>query len=290
MGFWDFVAPDFDAFKRAVEPVLPPLIFVGLLPIPRDAVIALAWANPGSGAGLALRLYYERVKTAGGTISEADALNNAVQSQAGTTVVRGSWNVGGELAGVVVPNAYRVGINMIVGGRAISNVICVLGSAPGQQVAAANAVLTAWKVASGPLARLSALVAMTDVEATDLSSLAGGIALIADATTGGNTAQSSLSTRGSAALVRWNTATRSRSARGRLYYGPLAEADINTDGATLTSASLSNFSAAFTAFRTSLGSSSFPLQVLSTKLAQVTSVGSQAVDATIATQRRRIRS
>jgi hypothetical protein len=41
-------------------------------------------------------------------------------------------------------------------------------------------------------------------------------------------------TRAAAAIIKLNGGTRSRSTRGRIYYGPIMENDINADGATLT--------------------------------------------------------
>lgn len=289
MGFWDFIAPDFDSFRDVVTPALPNPVFVGVLPVPRDLVIATAWANPGSGAGLALRIYYQRVIAEGASIAQADATNNAVQSQGGTVVNQGSWVAQEADMTLVIANTYRVSIEMTAGGRQISNVIGVTGTASGQQAAAAAAVLAAWKVASGPLSQLSSLVAMTGVTALDLSSTTGGIAVVADTTAGGKAA-AALSTRASSALINWNTATRSKSARGRMYFGPLAESDINSDGATLVAGTVAALGTAMTNFRNSLSGASFPLCVISQKLASTTAVSSQGVQATIATQRRRLRS
>jgi hypothetical protein len=68
------------------------------------------------------------------------------------------------------------------------------------------------------------------------------------------------------------------------------EVDINTDGATVASTSLTNFGTAFTQFRSNLTSSGFTLCVISRKQAIATDVTNSSVEATIATQRRRIRS
>lgn len=290
MGFWDFIAPDFDDFKAVVEPSLPPVVFVAGLPIPRAAVIAAAWANPGSAAGLALRIYYETHNTTGGTVSQADAVNNAVQSQAAAVTKQGRWITTEDSMVLVISNIYRIAVRMVAGGKDITNVFGVRGSASGQQAAAAAAALAAWKVASGPLAGLSSLVAMADVTAVDLSSTSGGITVLSDSTVGGVSTTNSLSTRASAALVTWNTGTRSKSSRGRMYYGPLRETQIDTDGASLAAGQVSSIGTAFTNFRSSLATAGFPLVVISTKLASTTDVTSQAVQSTIATQRRRLRS
>lgn len=289
MGFWDFVAPDLEAFRAVMRPTLNPSVQVGDRLVPADALIDLAWATPGSAWGMAARVYYELHETTGQPTSVADVVNNALQQQGAVLANRGIWAVGEDVATLVIPNTYRCAISMVAGGRAISNVIGVTGSGPGLEAAAAAAVLAAWKVATGPLANLSSIVAMTDVSAVDLSSLTGGITVLADTTAGGGGA-GALSTRASCALITWNAGIRSKSARGRLYFGPLREADINTDGATLVGASVTAFGTAFTAFRNSLATSGFPLCVISQKLASTTSVTSQAVQTTIGTQRRRIRS
>lgn len=290
MGFWDFIAPDFGTFKATVEPALPPIVMVGFLPVPRDVIIATAWANPGSGYGLALRIYYERVITSGGSVSDADQINNAVQQQAGTVTNNGQWLTQEDGMVLVIANTYRIAVRMQAGGKDITNVFGVRGSTSGQQAAAAAAALAAWKVANGPLSQLSNLVQMADVTAVDLSSATGGITVVTDATTGGGTTGFALSTRASAALVTWNSGTRSKSARGRMYYGPLRESDIDTDGATLLGARAAAIGTAFTAFRSSLATAGFPLVVISQKLASTTDVTSQSVQTTIATQRRRLRS
>jgi hypothetical protein len=150
-------------------------------------------------------------------------------------------------------------------------------------------VLAAWKVATGPLSRLSSLVAMTGVRAVDISSGSGAIVTVNDTTAGGVASTNSLATRGACALVQFNGGTRSRSSRGRLYFGPIMETDINVDGATVGGATVANLGTAFTAFRNSLNGSGYPLNVLSRKLSQAFPVTSQTVETIIATQRRRIR-
>lgn len=290
MGFWDFIAPDLESFREVLRPTMNPSAQVGDRLVPADQLIDAAWSAPGSAFGLAARLYYELNKTGGHPPSVGDLANNALQQQGSTALQGGLWTVGGPVAGVVVANAYRCTIEMSAGGRTISNVVCVLGTASGQEAAAAAAVLAAWKTASGPLANLSSAVTMVGVTAVDLSSSAGGIAIVADSTAGTLASTSGFATRAASALIRWNTATRSRSARGRLYHGPIREADINTDGATLDSTRATALATAYVNFRSSLSSASFPLQVLSVKNAAVTAVSSQVVDTQIATQRRRIRS
>jgi hypothetical protein len=289
-GFWDFVAPDLDSFATIMESTMPPLVWVGAVAVPREVVIADAWSNPFSGIGLAARLYYAVAQT-GGNQTTADAANNGQQQQIGAAPTKSITLKGTtEMAQLIIANVYRCSIRMIAGGRDIVNVVHVEGSASGQEAAAAAAVLAAWKVGSGPLSKLSSLVAMQDVTAMDLSSSSGGITVVTDTTLGGIVSTNSLATRGACALVKMNGGTRSRSTRGRLYYGPIMEADIQADGASVSSASLALFATAFTNFRTSLASAGYALGVASRVTSSFTTVSTTAVETTIATQRRRIRS
>lgn len=189
---------------------------------------------------------------------------------------------------LVIPNCFQATISMVAGGHVVENVVGVQNGG-GTAAGAAAAVLAAWKVAGGPLAGLSSLVTMTGVRAVDISSVNGAIVTVTDTTAGGVTASNSLATRGAAALIQWNGGTRSRSSRGRLYWGPLMENNIDVDGASLTSTTVTNINARFTAMRSSLSGSSYPLVVLSRKLSQAFAVSSNACESTIATQRRRIR-
>jgi hypothetical protein len=210
--------------------------------------------------------------------SEADAITRSVSPLIGGTA----------MPALIIPGAYQVTISMVSGGHAVENVIGVVNGG-GTAAGAAAAVLAAWKVATGPLSRLSSLVAMTGVRAVDISSGSGAIVTVNDTTAGSIGSTNSLATRGACALVQFNGGTRSRSSRGRLYYGPIMESDINVDGATVGGATVANLATAMTAFRNSLNSSGYPLNVLSRKLSQAFPVTSQSIETTIATQRRRIR-
>jgi hypothetical protein len=130
---------------------------------------------------------------------------------------------------------------------------------------------------------------MVNIHAVDIGSSSGAIVDLADTTAGGATTTNSLATRGACALVRWNGSTRNRSSRGRLYFGPIMEANINSDGATLASTYQTQFTTAFTNFRNSLNTAGYGLVVLSRKESLSHAVTSHAVESTIATQRRRIR-
>jgi hypothetical protein len=130
---------------------------------------------------------------------------------------------------------------------------------------------------------------MVSITAMDLSSLSGGITVLADATLGSVSSTNALATRAASALIKLNGGTRSRSTRGRLYFGPIMEADIQSDGATLDTTRATGITNAFTAFLASLATANFPLVVASAKTSTATTVGSIAVEPIIATQRRRIR-
>jgi hypothetical protein len=211
---------------------------------------------------------------------------NATYPQANGDLITGGYAVGNVL---VIPNIYRGSIQMLSGTRQIVNVVGLHGSTSGQQVAAAAALKAAWEMTAGPIKSLSSFVGVTQYTVMDMSSTTGGIATLASTAFGGGTSQS-LSTRAACALVKWNGASRSLSTRGRMYFGPIAENDINTDGATLVTSSLNNFTTAFSNFRTSLSGAGFTLCVISRKLAIATDVSNHSVETIIATQRRRIRS
>lgn len=291
VGFWDFVAPDLATFDEFLEARLPPFVAIpGVGLLPRAAVISLAWADPASGAGLAARIGLA-LADAGGTPASAgvaaQGIHDQVEQLPGQEIqLRGSTIMGA----LVIANVYRCAVEMTSGGRSISNIVHVEGTASGQQAAAAAAVLAAWKVATGPLSQLSSLVTMVNVTAMDLSSTSGGISVVTDTTAGGITTTNSLATRGACALIKLNGGTRDRSTRGRIYYGPIMEQDIDTDGASVVASHKNGFNTAFNAFKTSLSGASFTLGVASRKHSLFTSVGSLTCETTIATQRRRIRS
>lgn len=290
--FWSFIAPNRDDFIAKVAPALPQTYLLPgqVGPVDNKVFAALAYGAPWSAAGILARVYYEGASTLGLTPGQRDVLANALNQQGAAVSTKGDWQVGEAGMVLVIPNIYRVAIKMVAGGKNVTNVLGLRGSTSGQQVAAANAALAAWKVATGPMTALSSLVAMVDVTAVDLSSSAGGIAVVVDATAGSVGSTNSLSTRAAAALIGWNAGTRSRSARGRLYLGPLMEQDIQADGASLQPAAVTKFNTAMTAMRNSLSTAGFPLVVISSKNASTVDVTSHATQTTIATQRRRLRS
>lgn len=253
----------------------------------REEFIENAWNHPLGPEGLQSSFSLSVSELADPkSIDAAQRWGQKIQSQTGSYI----YGVRAGVAQLVIPGVFLCAIRSLNSGRDVINVIGVRNSG-GNATGAANAVSVAWQIAGGPLARLSSLVQFTGVHSMDLSSPDGAIAdLVVTGKVGGITLTNSLSTAAASALVKWNGGTRSGSSRGRLYYGPLMENQIQTDGRNLQSTELTGIQGAFTAFRNSLDSGGYPLVVVSRKNATATTVTSSAVETTIATQRRRIRS
>lgn len=287
--FWDFLAPDFDRYIETTRRFMPPEVTIGGLRVSSEDVARQAYVQPGSSTGLAVRVY---LLLQGQDRALADSVNDGVQAQ-GRQFRQGQtpkvWTTIPDMAALVIPNVYRCTVEGLHGGRQIVNVYGLRGSGPGLSASAVAAIRTAWKVATGPLSQLMNTYTLTAFRAVDLSSLNGGIAVVGDTTAGGITGGST-ATNAAAALVKWNGGTRSRSSRGRSYYGPMLEGSINPDGRTLAAATVTAIDTAFTAFRSSITTSGFSLCVISQKTSVAFDVTSQQVQNVIATQRRRIRS
>lgn len=191
------------------------------------------------------------------------------------------------MSALIVPDAFLVAVNGLAGGQVVTNVIGVK-NAGGTALGAANAVKTAFTHASGPLAQKSSFFAYTDVHAMDISSADGAIAEVA-ATNTGALAGASHATNAASALVKWNGGTRSASSRGRMYFGPLNEGQINSDGRTLTTAAATAIKACMDFVVSNLSTAGYPLCVISRKNSSATVVSSVQVETVIASQRRRIR-
>jgi len=279
-----------------VEAVTPPFILVSGVPITREVLTLSAWFTPGGQSGLYTRLLIA-LDDSGVSSTKAQSVVAAVEDQAGAAGFGSGggfggsfgWKASNDMAVLLIPNVYRVAIEAESGGQAVTNVVGVQNSA-GTALGAAQAVQTAWKVATGPLTQLSSLYALKGFRSLFLGSLNGDIAFVADASLGGTAISPEKATNASAALIKWNGGTRSRSSRGRMYLGPLRENDINADGRTLTPLRRTAFETAAAAFRTSLASGGYPLVVISPTTSTAFAVTSSAVETVIATQRRRIRS
>jgi len=284
--FWSGVygIASYDEFVTATDPYWKTVFPVDLGGFLRHTAETLAYGSPGGGPGVASAAYLTAVGY-DGSASQDGARSTA--SAAGTAVASAPLD-GTTMTQLIIPNCFQVTIQSVAGGHVVDNVVGVQ-NAGGTAAGAAAAVQTAWKASGGPQSKLSALVALTGFRAVDIGSSNGAIAQITDTTAGGVASSNALSTRGSAALIQWNGGTRSRSSRGRLYFGPLMEANIDVDGANLVTGGATSINGAFTVFRTSLSGSGYPLVVLSRKLSQAFAVSTNACEQIIATQRRRIR-
>lgn len=198
-------------------------------------------------------------------------------------------DLGGLMAQVVINRGYRVTIKSRVGSQEVVNVLHFLGNTTGQEKDAAQTMFTFWKSADGGYTHLgNQSMTFEGVEAVDLSSVNGGIWWEADGTALPSSLQ--LATAGAAALVQLNGQTRNRNSRGRIYLGPLREADLNADGRTLTASAKGRVNTLVTNMRTAMMTKGFELQVLSRATSTMYPVTLVRVADVIATQRRRIRS
>lgn len=282
-AFWTDVygIPDYDVFKMLVGPYLPDVHWFGLGPS-EETIALLAWEDPLSSPGevAAIALSVQAVAGNGESGTHSAVRNYAPRAELGQEST---------MAQLIIPNCFQVNIDAFSGSQPVTNVIGVQNGG-GTALGAANAVRTAWKIASGPLASLSNLYVLSQFRAMDIGSNNGAIAVVTDTSPGLVSVTNSLATNAASALVKWNGSTRSRSSRGRLYFGPLMEVNINPDGRTLTSSTVTNLGNAFDLFRNSLSSQGYPLVVLSRTLSQAFTVSGSAIETVIATQRRRIRS
>lgn len=279
--FWSTVYgyQDFDQFYDQVGRYIPSFSVFGV-GLDRTAVAEVAYQSPsGTYGSLAIMIASVR-----GGAQPTDTQLNSSRSIAEGAITEGGYN---RMAQLIIPGCFQVAIHAVSGGQPVDNVIGVQNSG-GTAHGAALAVQTAWKVASGPLSLQASSYTLVDFTAVDIGSANGPIDVIGDAAAGGAGAVA-LSTAAACALIKWNGGTRSRSSRGRLYFGPLNEGQINSDGRTISSGALSVLNTAFTNFRNSLAASGYPLVVLSRTKATAYAVTQHAVEAQIATQRRRIR-
>ncbi|AXH79415.1 MAG: hypothetical protein [Circular genetic element sp.] len=191
------------------------------------------------------------------------------------------------MASLVIPGAALVTIRALCSGRSVVNVIGVqntVGTDPADVLAN---IKQAWEATSGPLSYRPVGLVMEGYEYTDLSSAEGPTGFLGSTKAGGITSQ--ISTMASAALISLGGGTRSRSARGRLYHGPLTEEQVNADGRTLEATQQGYLNTAYENFRLALKSETSDWVVLSRLKSQYTVIGSVATSSIIATQRRRLR-
>lgn len=185
---------------------------------------------------------------------------------------------------LVIPDCFIVAIKGVSGGQDVVNVIGVHGPND-TAISVATAVLGAWKVALGPLAKLPNTYQMVEVRAMDIGSATGDVYTVPDTTSG--QLSGALATNGSCALLNYGSGSRAKTTKGRMYFGPLREVEINNDGRTLVTPV--NFTNAFLAFRANLETNGRTWVVLSRKNSSHAPIISLTTQSVIATQRRRIR-
>ena len=186
---------------------------------------------------------------------------------------------------LIMSDHFLVAIKGESGGQDVVNVIGVKGPSD-TAISVATSVLGAWKTAGGPMSKLPNTYSLVEVRAMDLSSASGDVYAVADSTAG--TLSGALATNGSCALITYGSGTRAKAEKGRMYFGPLREIEINTDGRTLANAG--QFTTALQAFRTALEASlNRKWVVISRKNATSVEIASMTTQGIIATQRRRIR-
>lgn len=189
---------------------------------------------------------------------------------------------------LVIPDTVQVAIEMTCSGQPVWNILHFNGGGNIQTASVTLAdVKAAWEATGGPLRIRPTALTMVGYHFTDLSSPTGAVAFLGSAAAG--TGSAVLSTMASAALVKTSTGTRSRSQQGRLYHGPLAESQINTDGRTIDPTYSASLSTAYNNFRTTINTGTRTWAVASRKLLSSTPITQVSVASIIATQRRRLR-
>lgn len=187
---------------------------------------------------------------------------------------------------LVVPGAWLVAIKATSSGQDVVNVIGV--EAPFMNApAVAEAVATSWQAAGGPLSQHPSQYTMTEVTAMDISSQTGEV--YSRPSQGAGLLVGNLATNGSCALIKYSTGSRSKTQKGRMYHGPLTEAQVNADGRTLVNAL--TLKAAYQNFYDSLEQKGVNWGIVSRKASQINIIAKAniACAPVIATQRRRIR-
>lgn len=192
------------------------------------------------------------------------------------------------MATLIIPNTYMVSIDGESGGQNVTNVVGITADFKNAQMVA-EAVSLAWKFPGGPLSRMSTLYSMRQITVVDLTFADGDVYTLP--VTGAGSQVGALATNGSCALVSYSGGTRSRSSSGRLFFGPLTEGAIQSDGRSVENATRTGIDAAFLIFQNQLAAGDYNWCVISRKLAKasVIPIGAAHVQPIIATQRRRIR-
>lgn len=185
---------------------------------------------------------------------------------------------------LIIPDTYIVAIKGTSGGQDVVNVVGIRGTG-NTAISVATAVLGAWKVASGPMSKLPDAYRLVEVRAMDISSASGQVYSVPDNTQG--TLSGALATNGSCALITYGSGSRAKSEKGRMYFGPLREVEINADGRTLVTPA--GWTTAMQNFKTAVEINNRKWVVISRKNSTATDISSMTTQTVIATQRRRIR-
>lgn len=187
---------------------------------------------------------------------------------------------------LVVANTYLVSINAESSGQPVTNVVGIRGAFDSAENVT-QVVLNGWTQAGGPITKHNTSYIMKDVSAMFLGTADGEVYTRQSVAPG--TVSGTKSTNAACALVSYGGASRSRTSKGRMYFGPIGEADINSDGRTLSSTSITGIQSAFNLFRTTITNAGLEWVVVSRKLQAATPITTIGVQSVIATQRRRIR-
>lgn len=192
------------------------------------------------------------------------------------------------MATLVIQKCFQVSINMVQSARPVTNVIGIFS--PGTKTAdeVGAAVKAAWEVAAGPLKTHSTSTVMRDYKTVDIGSTTGAVSVIASAATGG--VAGALAVMSGSGLVTYGTGTRSRSARGRMYHGPLTTNQVGADGRSLGAGTQASLLSAYVSFDQAITVAGLEWVVLSRKYGVYHPISSIGVSPFVATQRRRMRS
>lgn len=192
------------------------------------------------------------------------------------------------MATLVIPFHSQVGVEMVVSGQTVMNVLGfrepILGADPAAVLAA---VKTAWEAADGPLKIKSNVVSMVGYHYTNLNNADGATAYLGSGAVGGRAGNMGIIS--GCGVVKLSGASRNRTKNGRLFHGPIMEDDINSDGRTITSAELDRIQAAYTSFRVTMAAADFHWAVLSRKASIGTDIVASSASPIVGTQRRRLR-
>lgn len=190
------------------------------------------------------------------------------------------------MATLIIPGAVMVSLHYSVSGQELVNVIGLTGEILPPDTAA-NRVHDAWTKLGGPMTRMSSAATLTKVKATSLNTADGAVFERSASAVGGQSG--TLASLATCAVIRVGAGTRSRSGKGRVYFGPLPASVMQGDGRQIIAAQATSLQTAFTQFRDELAAAGTPWVVLSRKLSSATPVESISVASVIGTQRRRLR-